>query len=283
MSKAVPALTLAPNLHPQGFIRAPRPSSLPKNPTPAHPNRHPSSQAAPAPSPGSQQPLWLPRVLTQSTHPPPSPHRPVRNPATSPATSPRRCHRQPCQRILPGRRPAHRLPCRQHCHCRHPTSPPPLQSVTLAIPTPATPVCPPSRPEGCREPAESLPNQSARLTPAARNWTHSPPNWTHRPRKWTHDRRLAPKLDTLACQGGHIPVIRPFWPSSVEPALSLSSGGSRLLRLRHPGVFSRDPAPTTVPGAPCHPIHPCHPNPRPTRSPIAIPPIATCPQTMYTI
>ena len=144
VSKAVPALTLAPNLHPQGFIRAPRPSSLPKNPTPAHPNRHPSSQAAPAPSPGSQQPLWLPRVLhAVSRIPRRLPTDPFGNPATSPATSPRRCHRQPCQRILPGRRPAHRLPCRQHCHCRHPTSPPPLQSVTLAIPTPATPVCPP--------------------------------------------------------------------------------------------------------------------------------------------
>ena len=142
------------------------------------------------------------------------------------------------------------------------------------FPDPGSPGAGPVAPSGGRPPAPNPP--PARhpgvfsRDPAATN-TPGPPPYPVNPRPPTH-RLLAsqPAHPTWSEPPPHPPRIGPipppapsrvFWKKLLH-AHNTPASSSRTQQyspIRHPGVFSRDPAATSKPGSPCHPVNPASP------------------------
>ena len=117
--------------------------------------------------------------------------------------------------------------------------------------------------EPALEPVEGGPSSNQHPRPTAVPRQSAPPN---------------PPSPRLPTRPSHLvrtaPSTAPNWPKSERPAPSRvfwkkllhahntpasSSRTQQYSPIRHPGVFSRDPAATSKPGSPCHPVNPASP------------------------
>ena len=128
---------------------------------------------------------------------------------------------------------------------------------------------------GRQAPARSRRRVRPPRDPASSDSSNQHPRPTAVPRQSAPPNPPSPRLPT---RPSHLvrtaPSTAPDWPKSAPPAPSRvfwkkllhahntpasSSRTQQYSPIRHPGVFSRDPAATSKPGSPCHPVNPASP------------------------